>query len=74
MQVTGLAVYVVMFSIVVLSIVARIYDQVKRNQSYIELLLEQRRQDIAERRRAERIKEWIENASSDQIRRRMHGA
>ncbi len=39
MQITGLAIYVVMFSIVVLSIVVRIYDQVKRNQGYIEFCL-----------------------------------
>ena len=66
MQVTGLAVFTVCFAFVVLSVLVRIYEQVKRNQRYIEFLLEQRKQDITDRKRAERIKEWESYASSNQ--------
>ena len=65
MQITGLAIFTVCFSIIVLSVLMRIYEQVKRNQRYIEFLLEQRRQDIAERKRKERIEEWMSHASSN---------
>ena len=66
MQVTGLAVFTVCFAFVVLSVLVRIYEQVKRNQRYIEFLLEQCKRNIAERKRAERIKEWESYASSNQ--------
>lgn len=64
MQITGLAIFTVCFSLIVLSMLVGIYEQVKRNQSYIELLLEQHRQDTAERKRKERIKEWSSYVSS----------
>ena len=66
MHVTGLAVFTVCFAFVVLSVLVRIYEQVKRNQRYIEFLLEQCKRNIAERKRAERIKEWESYASSNQ--------
>ena len=66
MQVTGLAVFTVCFAFVVLSVLVRICEQVKRNQRYIEFLLEQCKRNIAERKRAERIKEWESYASSNQ--------
>ena len=66
MQLTGLTVFTVCFAFVVLSVLVRIYEQVKRNQRYIEFLLEQCKRNIAERKRAERIKEWESHASSNQ--------
>lgn len=55
MDITGLTVFTVCFSLITLSIVARIYAQVKRNQFCIEFLLKQWQES-----RAERIKEAIE--------------
>ena len=55
MQITGLAIFTVLFSIITISIVARIYAQVKRNQFCINFLLDQWQEH-----RAECIKEAIE--------------
>jgi hypothetical protein len=51
MQITGLTVFTVCFSLVTLSIVARIYQQVKRNQFCINFLLKQWQESRAERLR-----------------------
>lgn len=51
MEITGLAIFTVCFSIITLSILARIYQQVKRNQFCIEFLLRQWQESKAERMR-----------------------
>ncbi len=71
---TELAIVAVCFSLIIVSILIAFYEQVKRNRQDIDFLLEQHMRDIVERRRAERIREWIENASGNQTRRHMHGS
>ena len=63
---TELGIFAVCFSFVILSIFLTIYEQVKRNRRDIDFLFYQLSQRMRERKRAERIKEWIENASSNQ--------
>ena len=49
MQITGLAIFTVCFSLVTLSILVRIYQQVKRNQFCIDFLIRQWQENRAER-------------------------